>query len=235
MELTSLSTFKDIHQGKAGFVCGSGPSLNQVPKNITEHGIVFCINAAGMHFPKYDYLYITDGATPFMAYWDEVVAKARVVIFANPELAEFAEAVKKDFKKEVYLLTRNYDQRQNYTFNDNMLCMGNDAPISALHLAWVMGIRPITLCGIDMCYDKTTRYFNHMAYDHKNDSPYKESFENDYRHGRINNGGENFTDKWLQQSLPAWEMAYKQNPEARQHVFNASEISIVPGFKKVKL
>ncbi len=151
MELTELKTFKDIHAGKQGFVCGSGTSLNTAPKNITEQGVVFCINGAGIYFEKYDYLYITDGATPFMAYWHEVVAKARTVIFANPELSEFADQVKKDFKKEVFLLTRNYNQPENYTFNDGILCMGNDAPISALHMAWVMGLRPITLCGIDMC------------------------------------------------------------------------------------
>lgn len=234
MQLTELSTFKNIHSGKPGFVCGSGTSLNQIPKNITEQGIVFCINAAGMYFEKYDYLYITDGATPHMAYWDEVVAKARTVILANPELEHVGEALKKDFKKEVYLLTRNYDSRNNYNFNSDILCMGNDAPISALHMAYYMGLRPITLCGIDMCYNKTTRYFTHTAYDHKDDSPYKESFDSDYKKGRISDG-ENLTDKWLQMSLPAWEKAYTQNPDARQHIVNASQISVVPGFKKVKI
>ncbi len=234
MELTDLSTFKNIHEGKQGFVCGSGTSLSSVPKNITEQGVVFCINAAGMHFAKYDYLYLTDDAIQYMAYWDEILAKSKTVILANPELSYLADQLQAT-GKQVYLLTRNYDSRENYTFNDNMLCMGNDAPISALHMAWVMGLRPITLCGIDLCYDKTSRYFTHTAYDHKENSPYKESFEKDYTHGRSNLGDGNLTDKWLHQSIGPWQMAYNQNEQAHEHIFNASEISIVPGFKKIKL
>lgn len=234
MNFTPLINFKDIHSGKQAFVCGSGPSLKDVPKNIIDKGVTICVNASGTHFEKFDYLYLTDAATPHMAYWDEVCEKAESLIFANPELAGECAGAAQKTNKPCYLMTRNYDESTNYKFNSHKLCMGQDAPISATHLAYVMGCRPIILCGIDLCFNAGQRYFDDKAYDHAPDSPYAEAWARDYKKGKLDKGGYE-TDIWLNIALPTWNMVYKQNPNIKEVIFNASAISKVPHFDKINL
>lgn len=230
---TSLSHFKNTIQGLA-FVCGSGTSLLQMPVNLAEHGTVICVNAAGMHFNNYQYLFITDEAVMHMAYWDEVAQKADNIIFASTEFEPNFEKMcsKHAPGKTCYLLTRNYTDHDNYNLNNNVLCIGNDAPMPATHFAYTLGCNPIVLAGIDLCFDKKgTRYFTDKADKHKPTSPYAKSFADGLAKRKLmTHAGE--TDHWLYSSLPFWDRILNQTPGIDKVIINASKISAITQFKK---
>ncbi len=237
MELTPLSYFDNIHTGKIGFVCGSGTSLSDIPKNIGDKGIVICINSAGKHFDKVDYLYLTDSAIPHMEYWEEVVAKSDNIVLANPQLEGIVYSVKEKYPdKNCFLMTRNYEDHHDYNFGNDILCLGNDAALSCANLAYIMDFKHVVLCGIDLCYQNGNRYFTPDAYTHKTDSPYKESFEKDYIRGKQSDGGYE-TDLWLIPSISNWQKVWTQNQvrNISEKILNASPISMIAHFRKIDI
>lgn len=229
--ITDLAYFKNKHLGKKGFVCGAGTSLKDVPKSIAEEGIVVCVNSSGLYFDSYDYLFITDSAVFFMEYFSEIFEKAKIVIFANPELLSFKKQLNSD---KIYLMTRRYDDSKNYKFTDDKLCLGNDACVPATHFSFVLGLNPITLCGIDLCYNNNKRYFSEKSFVFKENSPYKKSFTEELQKSKktINNKE---TDDFLFSSIANWIDIWNQNFNIRNNILNSSNISLVPNFKKVTL
>lgn len=239
-EYTQLKHFENKHEGKKAFVCGSGTSLSLMPINLADYGIVICVNASGLHFSRYQYLFVTDPAVLEMAYWDEVLAKADTVIFASSLFEDWFENgniyTHVPENKTKYLLTRSYEDHQAYNFAGmNKLCLGYDAPVPATHFAYAIGCRPIVLCGVDMCFSKEgSRYFTQEAFKHKETSPFAESFAVGFEKAKIHTQ-HGPSDTILQQALPIWGHIWNQNPGIEEIIFNASPISVIPNFRKVDI
>ncbi len=235
MSQTPLSHFKDLHKGKIGLVCGSGTSLSLVPKDAPDKAIVICVNASGMYFDKFQYLFITDPAVLETVYWEEVVEKAETVIMASSLFDYDFHKLRDKIGKPCHLMTRRYDAHTKYDFTDDVLCLGQDAPAPATHLAYVMGMRPVLLAGIDLCFDQNgTRYFDNRAHQHKDNSPFKADFEKQYEESKRQMPGYE-TDMFLQHAMPVWTQIYKQNPGIVERVLNTSPISKIDYLQKVNI
>lgn len=235
---TQLSTFLNIHTGQKAFVCGSGTSLNLCPINLAEYGIVVCVNASGLHFTNYQYLFVTDEAVLQMEYWPEVSRKADNIILANYLLHGFFDEVKSTLAphQNLYLLTRNYEDHHNYRFdNFNKLCLGLDAAAPATHFAYTLGCRPIVLCGIDLCFNANgERYFNKNAFNHQVNSKYAEAYAIGFEKAKIHTK-DGPSDTFLQGSLPIWHKIWQQNHRINEVIYNASPISAIAHFTKVDI
>jgi len=227
-----------MHEGRRGIICGAGTSLSSVPKEIADNpqNVLICINSSGLHFDHYDYLFITD-VVYAMTYWEDVCERADNIVMAYLGLTNLYDKCKLKYPgKNIYLMDRRYDDQTNFAFTDDRLLCGLDACHSATQLAWVMGLRPIVLCGIDLCWVDGKRYFNDRAFDVKKGSGLEGLFDEihtSYKRNENQIGYE--SDLALINSMNIWHQIWEKNPSVHDKIFNASPISKLPYFQKVDI
>ena len=148
-----MQRFKDIHEGKRIWVCGSGPSLLKIiPDQIPIDDIVIACNVATKHFKKMDYACFTDESANFYDYHLNLVTKQCKVILFNEKI--------KAIKSETFYIKKKHGDK--FDKNANDVIYGTDIIHCAVNLAWMMGAKEIILAGVDLKYSEDGKKYAYL-------------------------------------------------------------------------
>jgi len=162
-----LTNFDNKHLNQRGFVIGGGPSILDLQNRgfsfaSLKNEIKVGVNKAYLLTPL-NYLVWTDGY--FWKEFHEEIEKLKCVKFCPNNVAKKFGVV---HQKDVLILTRHRDSKQeplSESFKDP-LPMWNNSGVTGLRIAYLLGLNPIYLLGIDIKrIDDQNRTHFHTDYD----------------------------------------------------------------------
>ena len=160
-----LKRFDNKHKGCRGFIIGGGPSIINIKKSgfnfdILQKEITVGVNKAYNLFTP-TYLIWTD-AYFWKAFRSELI-KLRSIKFCPIKIVRKFSINKKD----IYSLKRDKDSKKSTYVSSlsNSVPMWNNSGVTALRIAYILGLNPIYLIGIDLIIkDLKGRTHFHKAY-----------------------------------------------------------------------
>ena len=159
--MVRMSYFKDAHNNKRIWVCGTGPSLLDVHVNsLTSDDVVIACNSARLHFGKPAYWLMVDGAMPECDYFDTADADQDIILLNE---------LLKPKNGKLFYVTNQSSAWGDWGIYKDRHFPGNSTH-RAVSFAYAMGARAIILAGCDAV--------GHHPYDPYWDQ-FKQPFEQD--------------------------------------------------------
>ena len=228
----NLESFNNIHDKQTCFIIGAGPSLYHQNLDCLKDNISICVNSGYLAYPECDYFLSDDWATQYWNYFfnDLVSNKKTKVLLYEDKLKNCAHLFDKRtilFKHRTgYELTTPYSHLERI----NHIWESRTSVGSAVHVAYIMGCSKIILLGIDCCRVDNKRYFWDF-WDEDKRPFYKKHARRRYRETQYK---DRQTDDDLLEILNYWNIIAKMCKN-KIEIYNASNISIVDAFPKIKL
>jgi len=226
MTLT-LDAFNQIHAGKPACILGSGPSILSVDLSLLKHFVTFAVNGSILAYPQSDYFVSDDSDCVNWSYFSHELreSKAKALLYEDK-----FESIKNIFgKRTVYFRHRTgYNVTDKYEHENppNRILQCRTSIGSAMHIAHIMGCKPLILVGIDCARLSGKRWFWEFP-------PYQRPKRLD---GRVPDKYRRFRDSDvdLVEILDYWQA---QGTEflKKTVVYNASPLSRVRVFQKIAL
>ena len=166
--LLKLEDLQNKHKGRVAFVLGAGPSLHYCDVKKIRKRIIFTVNSAIMKAPWCKYFVSDDWAVTTWSYWNEYVAtsKAKKLLFKDKYHKRHNPVKIEDiiwFHHKIWFDCRTGTKRKGgltITKEANLPIIGaRNSVATAIHLAYIMGVRTVVLVGCDCQYDGRYRYF----------------------------------------------------------------------------
>jgi hypothetical protein len=162
--MESLEEFRDIHDGRACFLFGAGPSLHFIEADRVRNHVTIAVNSGIMKVKWCDYFVSDDIGIVSWNYYTEILPKL------NCKKLLYKDKLKDhcDHLSDVFLFEHTWwysPEKKEYNYNG--LILNKTGPIigsrvsmgSALHFAYLMGCNPIILLGNDCRIKDGKRYF----------------------------------------------------------------------------
>lgn len=215
------------------FILGAGCSLAQQDLTPLSKHVTIGVNSGYLaHEAKF---YVSDdSAVRHWSYFysDLKKSKSSIALLYEKKLADTADWF--GLRSVVFKHKNGYDLTDTYshTVKENHIWEARTSVGSAVHIAHIMGCSPIILLGVDCCRVDGQRYFWQLPYWKKKPKRNDGVKIDTYVRTKIR-GIE--SDKDLQSILQYWNMVAAKLNERKTEIFNASPISLVTSFPKVKL
>lgn len=229
--MRNLEEFNGKHKGKTCFVIGAGCSIGFDDLTPLKNHVTIAVNSGYVGYTDSDYYISDDWAVERWSYFfrDLKKSKKTIALLYDKKLRHtgpmFGDRSVLFKHKKGYQLTKPYSDSE----KDKHIWEARTSVGSAIHVAHIMGCRPIVLLGVDCCRYNGNRYFWQSA-DFRV-KPYRNDGVpiDNYRKSKIK-GVEADTD--LHSILNYWRNIAEHASSAK--ILNASAISLVDAFPKVK-
>lgn len=233
----NLENFKNIHQGKIGFIIGAGPSLHFENRSLMEGHVRFAVNSAIRAVPDAEYFLSTDVGIMGWDYFDkEIKAHKGMKLFQKERLDA---AVPKLPGHDIFFYECHPDHqphfdvksREGYKMTYDHIIGSRTSAGAAVHFAWIMGCDPIVLVGCDACYVRDKRYF--WQFDGWKDV---EPIKNDRKVFSMPNSGKikgKKVDRHCREFIYYWKKVATANENV--NILNASNMSVLDVFPRKSL
>jgi len=162
-----IKDFKNKHKGQIGFIYGGGPSLRFIDIKPLKQYVSIAVNSGLVKAPFSSYALFDDKGMRWWSYYFYDLPKLDCINFLYKEkLRKKAGHLKKE--KIVW-----FDHKQDMVLTKKEpIITARTSIASAVHLAYIMGINPIILLGVDSCYSRDQkRYF--WQYLPQKEQPYR--------------------------------------------------------------
>lgn len=213
--IESLQKFRNIHEGKRIWICGSGGSLlNIFPEKIPKNDIVICCNSSTYHFKKFDYAVFTDETANWSNWGLKIKNKGCKQINCNPSVVAVVKDttyIEKDFHK------------WKFNLDDEKVIGGYDVIHCATHIAWIMGASEIILAGVDLKHmSKERKYAYPQTLIKKTSKAFVESLLPTFE------ANATLCDGNLSISLSGWDLIASNNNLNIKTISSDSNLKIYP-------
>lgn len=169
MALLILENLRNRHAGRLGIVAGAGPSLRHLESEQAEKHIMLAVNSAVIKFPKAQYFMTCDPATILYRSWQ--VARDSTCMFVlshsrgDQPFGSYDDRIGRPYdtgiKNRVILIPRKSEQYSAaFQPDDTELIFGDSSAHCALHLAYLMGCKPIVIVGCDCGSEDGRHYYS---------------------------------------------------------------------------
>lgn len=156
------------------FVIGSGPSLHFISKELLEiiskHPVI-CVNAAIMKFAdkKNDLYFLSDDEDicRWSFFYDDLLKSNATCLFYDKKLKGLTGLIPEE--RTIFFQHKTWYNHITKEKPKDGLVMTKDANLpvigarnslaSAVHFAYIFGVKNIILLGVDCCYDGNKKYF----------------------------------------------------------------------------
>lgn len=160
----NMSDFSNIHEGKTAIVLGSGPSLRDFDYSIWNDNFVsFGINSSIAKVPDCDYFVSDDNGILFWTYYKDYIVPSKCTKFLySKKLEKYAKLIPVDDKIFYDHYEWNPKHKSNIQLTDDPnipIIAARTSLASAMHIAYIMGIRNFLLFGVDCRVEDNKRYF----------------------------------------------------------------------------
>lgn len=160
MELKDLV---DKHQGKVGFVVGAAPSLHYVNVESLKPYVNIAVNSAIAKVDFANYFVSDDAEVMIWDYYQNIKPDCIKLLYAD----KFKNIQPNEntvlFKHKIWFdhIRKTYNpEGLVFTKDANLPLIGARTSVgTAVNLAFLMGLSPIVLLGVDCCYENNCRYF----------------------------------------------------------------------------
>jgi hypothetical protein len=156
------------HEGRVGFVVGSGPSLHHVDVEKLKDHVVFAVNSSISKLRFANYFVADDHAVQHWNYYQDILPEVDCTCFLYEEkLKGKANHIPEDRVQWFDHTWWFSPPDKKYNPDGLVMSQDGDKPIigarttagTAVHLAHLMGCSPIVLLGCDCCYEGSSRYY----------------------------------------------------------------------------
>jgi hypothetical protein len=151
--LDTTDSIRNIHVDRKALLIGSGPSLDNLDLSKYPEHLIFSIGQSIIALPKADYFCMTDGSTIESTFWSQVLEKSTKIIACGEE---WLRSITQNSKNCIFLSRRPFNS--NHCFKNEPIIWGIDVSHCTAHIIYIMGIRDITLVGIDYLYKDGQKY-----------------------------------------------------------------------------
>lgn len=149
--LDTIDSILNIHAGKPGVIVGSGPSTNQTDLSVYKDHIIVAVGQAVTAIDKCNYFCMCDGSTIESSFWERAQAiSGKCVGFGSGYLGYVNE--------NLWVFPRDHSASYKFSMNDKKIIWGIDITHPTIHWTYLLGIRNVTLIGIDYRYDNGRKY-----------------------------------------------------------------------------
>lgn len=142
---------RNIHFGKKGLLIGSGPSLDTADLSAYSDHIIYAIGQSPVAIDHCDYYCFCDGSTIEASFWERARSISGKCIAMGRDFLGFVS-------DDITVLPRGRHVGTKFDVADEELIWGYDVSQATTHLMYIMGIRDITMIGIDYRYDRGRKY-----------------------------------------------------------------------------
>lgn len=163
-----LSSFNNIHEGKRGFVLGTGPSINIIldeykfVSDLLYNEIVVGCKHVHTLFPVNYMVSIDTGY--YTNHYKEIVDKKFIKFIPKVFIKDIDVTVDKTLVQIPYSNSVNKGGKmppETLPTSFDNLCIDSATGVVALRIAYMMGLNPIYLLGIDSALYKSNSHFHH--------------------------------------------------------------------------
>lgn len=151
--LDTIDSIRNLHQDRRGVLVGSGPSLDVTNMEDYSRDIIFAMGQSITAIDRCDYFCFSDGSTIEASFWERAKSISVKCIGFGKDFLGFVE-------DEIMVLPRT-GQSTKFDPLDQTLLWGVDVSHPTVHLAYLMGIRDLTIIGVDYRYAEDGRKYCH--------------------------------------------------------------------------
>lgn len=156
--------FHNIHKGKTACMLGSGPSLKDFDSSLWgDNFITFAVNSSIAKVPDCDYFVSDDNGILFWTYYKEYIIPSKCKKFLySKKLKKYAKHIPEEDKVFYDHFEWNAKHKSNIQLTDDPsipIIAARTSLASAIHIAYIMGIRAFLLFGCDCRVEDNKRYF----------------------------------------------------------------------------
>lgn len=231
--MRTLVEFNKKYHGETIYIIGSGPSIRDVDFSLLSDKITIAVNSGYCAFEKATLFLSDDWSVSQWSYFNDDLVKSKhtTVLLYEKMLSQSCGLFG---YRSVFFRHRNgYYITDEYSHTNKAMhiLQSRTSLGSAIHVAHIMGASKIVLLGVDCCRVNGYRYFWQfpdfvrppVRSDHISVDNFKRCYHNDQQ-----------TDVDLMDILNYWEQKGRHFLD-KCNVYNASDISVINVFPKVKL